>query len=212
MKYKLIIITFIINTILFADMKQGFFATVHSADIKTVQEYITLGINIDLQDDKRRTALMIAMYKNDFKMAKLLIDNNADVNIQDNKFNSPFLYACEKGSVNMLKIMYEKANTKNVFNIYGANALMLACENGHLETTKFLLENTDVDVNHVNNLSWTSLLEITILGNDNSNYVQIVKLLLEHGADKTIKDKKGHDALYYAKARGLTNIEKLLIQ
>ena len=85
MKYKLIIITFIINTILFADMTSGFFAAVHSADMKTVQEYITLGINIDIQDDKRRTALMIAMYKNDFKMAKLLIDNNANVNIQDNK-------------------------------------------------------------------------------------------------------------------------------
>ena len=212
MKYKLIIITFIINTILFADMTTGFFAAVHSADMKTVQEYITLGINIDIQDDKRRTALMIAMYKNDFKMAKLLIDNNANVNIQDSKFNSPILYACEKGSVNMLKIMYQKADFKSTFNIYGANALMLACENGHLETTKFLLENTDVDVNHIDNLSRTALLEVVIFGKDSINYVEIVKLLLNYGADKSIKDKKGHDALYYAKERGLTNIEKLLIQ
>ena len=73
-----------------------------------------------------------------------------------------------------------------------------------------ILENTDVDVNHIDNLSRTALLEIAIFGKDTINYVEIVKLLLEHNADKNIKDSKGNDALYYAKERNLKNIEKLL--
>lgn len=201
-----------INTAIFADTRSDFFSAVHSGDIKSVKEYIEMGINVNLQDEKRRTPLMIATYKNYVKMVKLLVDNDANVNIQDAKLNSPFLYAGANGMLDIVKLTYKKADTRNVLNIFGGNALIPACEKGHLGTVKFLLENTDIDVNHVNHLSFTALLEVTILGNDNINYVEIVKLLLEHGADKTIKDKNGHDALYYAKARNLKNIEKLLIE
>ena len=203
---------FYISTILLANTRNDFFSAVHSGDIKSVKEYIEMGINVNLQDERKRTPLMIAAYKNDIKMVKLLVDNDANVNIQDAKLNSPFLYAGANGMLDIVKLTYKKADTRNVLNIFGGNALIPACEKGHLGTVKFLLENTDIDVNHINHLSFTALLEVTILGNDNLNYVEIVKLLLEHGADKTIKDKNGHDALYYAKARNLKNIEKLLTE
>lgn len=203
---------FYISTILLANTRNDFFSAVHSGDIKSVKEYIEMGINVNLQDERKRTPLMIATYKNDVKMVKLLVDNDANVNIQDEKLNSPFLYAGANGMLDIVKLTYKKADTRNVLNIFGGNALIPACEKGHLGTVKFLLENTDIDVNHINHLSFTALLEVTILGNDNLNYVEIVKLLLEHGADKTIKDKNGHDALYYAKARNLKNIEKLLTE
>ena len=199
-----------ISTIVFADTRSDFFSAVHSGDIKSVKEYIEMGINVNLQDERKRTPLMIATYKNDVKMVKLLVDNDANVNIQDEKLNSPFLYAGARGMLDIVKLTYKKADTRNVLNIFGGNALIPACEKGHLGTVKFLLENTDIDVNHINHLSFTALLEVVILGNDSLNYVEIVKLLLEHGADKNIKDKNGHDALYYAKARNLKNIEKLL--
>lgn len=209
--FKSIILVLIISKLLLsADLKSGFFNAVHSGNINSVEEYIKMGINVDIQDDMKRTALMIAMYKNDMKIAKLLIDNDANVNIQDQKFNTPFLYAAEKGNINIIKLIYKKADVKNVLNIYGANALTLACEKGNLETVKFLLENTDISINHINNLSRTALLEVTVFGKDTINYVEIVKLLLQYGADKSIKDKKGHDALYYARERKLNNIEKLL--
>ncbi len=201
-----------LSSILFADTRSDFFSALHSGDIKSVKKYIEMGINVNLQDERKRTPLMIATYKNDIKMVKLLVDNDADVNIQDEKLNSPFLYAGANGMLDIIKLTYKKADTRNVLNIFGGNALIPACEKGHLGTVKFLLENTDIDVNHVNHLSFTALLEVTILGNDNINYAEIVKLLLEHGADKTIKDKNGHDALYYAKARNLKNIEKLLAE
>ena len=153
---------------------------------------------------------MIAVYKNDINMVKLLVNNNADVNIQDENLNSPFLYAGARGLLDILKLLYKKADSINVLNIYGGNALIPACEKGHLETVRFLLENTDINVNHINKLSWTALLEVVILGNDSKNYVEIVKLLLKHGADKNIKDNNGNDALYYAKTKGFKNIEKLL--
>ena len=43
-------------------------------------------------------------------------------------------------------------------NRYGGTALIPACHHGHLENVKVLLA-TDIDVNHVNRLGWTALLE-----------------------------------------------------
>lgn len=53
-------------------------------------------------------------------------------------------------------------------------------------------------------------MEVTILGNDSKNYQEIVKVLLKHGAEKTIKDNNGKTALDDAKERNLKNIERLL--
>ena len=41
--------------------------------------------------------------------------------------------------------------------------LIAACHYGHLETVQVLLA-TAIDVNHVNRLGWTALLEAVILG------------------------------------------------
>jgi len=43
----------------------------------------------------------------------------------------------------------------------GGNALIPACERGHIDTVTVLLT-TKIDVNHVNNLGWTCLLEAVI--------------------------------------------------
>jgi hypothetical protein len=48
-------------------------------------------------------------------------------------------------------------------NRYGGTALIPACHYGHVETVRLLL-GTAIDVDHVNNLGWTALLEAVILG------------------------------------------------
>lgn len=188
-----------------------FLEFVQNGNISKAEELLKNGADINAQNSNGATALMTAVYNNDISMVKMLMKYNPNVNIQDKSKNSPFLYAGARGYLDILKLIYKKADTRNVVNIYGGNALIPACEKGHLETVIFLLENTDINVNHINNLSWTALLEVTILGNDNKNYQEIVKVLLKHGADKNIKDNSGKTALDYAKERNLKNIERLLL-
>ena len=193
------------------ETNKNFFKYVDNGNTEKVVEYLNNGVNINAQDINGKTALMTAVYNNDVYMVRTLMKYNPDVNIQDKSKNSPFLYAGAKGYLDILKLIYRKADTRNVVNIYGGNALIPACEKGHLDTVIFLLENTDINVNHINKLSWTALLEVTVLGNDNKNYQEIVKVLLKHGADKNIKDNSGKTALDYAKERNLKNIERLLL-
>jgi hypothetical protein len=73
-----------------------------------------------------------------------------------------------------------------------------------------LLLTTAIDVNHVNNLGWTALLEAVILGDGGARYVQIVKLLLAHGAHAHIADRQGVTPLAHAEQRGYRALAELL--
>ncbi|WP_300702575.1 ankyrin repeat domain-containing protein [uncultured Campylobacter sp.] len=189
--------------------KDDFFKAVKESNIDKIQYFLEGGFDINAKDERGRNAILIATYKDDVKLVKFLYQNGGDVNDRDENLNSAFLYAGANGKLEILKIIHKKAKVNSVFNRFGGNALIPACEKGHFETAKFLLENTDINVNHVNNLSWTALLEVLILGDGSKKYVDITRLLLEHKADKNIKDNQGKTAIDYAKERGFKEIEKL---
>ena len=76
-------------------------------------------------------------------------------------------------------------------NRYGGNALIPACERGHVDTVRLLLDRSKIDVNHINNLGWTALLEAVILSDGGPRHIEIVRLLLAAGADPNIADNDG---------------------
>jgi ankyrin repeat protein len=69
---------------------------------------------------------------------------------------------------------------------------------------------TEIDVDHVNNLGWTCLLEAVILGDGGKAHQDIVKMLLDKGADPNLADKDGISPLAHAKAKGQKEIAKLI--
>ena len=58
------------------------------------------------------------------------------------------------------------------------------------EVVRYLLT-TDIDIDQINKLGWTALLEAVILGDGGETYRTIVSLLLEAGADTSIGDNEG---------------------
>ena len=73
-----------------------------------------------------------------------------------------------------------------------------------------LLLTTKIDVNHVNNLGWTCLLEIVILGDGGARHVEVGKLVLAAGADPNIADKDGVSPLAHARRKGQREIGRLI--
>jgi uncharacterized protein len=69
---------------------------------------------------------------------------------------------------------------------------------------------TDIDVNHVNDLGWTALLEAVILGDGSKRYQQIVTILLNAGANPRIADRQGVTPLQHAERRGLREVARIL--
>ncbi|USK36194.1 ankyrin repeat domain-containing protein [Bacillus sp. F19] len=193
-----------VNGKLFQSAKRG--------ETDTVIRLIKEGVNINAQDSNGQTATMIATYNNDVKTAKVLIEAGADVNIRDEMKNNPFLYAGAEGYIDILKLTIKAGADPTITNRYGGTALIPASEHGYVNVIKELLTNTDTDVNHVNNLGWTALLEAIILNDGDEKQQQTVQLLIDYGADVNIPDKNNVTPLQHAREKGFKEIEKILLK
>jgi ankyrin repeat protein len=69
---------------------------------------------------------------------------------------------------------------------------------------------TGIDVDHVNNLGWTALLETVLLGDGDAAHVKILGMLLDAGADRSIADRDGVTALQHARSRGYDEMVRRL--
>ena len=91
------------------------------------------------------------------------------------------------------------------------SAIKIYCrERGHVEVVDELLTHTHVDVNHVNNLGWTALLEAIVLSDGGARHQRVVQLLIDHGADIHIADKDGVTPMQHAQTRGYKEIAGIL--
>jgi ankyrin repeat protein len=126
--------------------------------------------------------------------------------------NNPFLYACAEGFIEILKLTIAAGADPAITNRYGGTALIPASEHGYVDVVKELLTNTEIDVNYVNNLGWTALMEAIILNNGNETQQQTVQLLIEHGADVNIPDKENVTPLQHAREKAFKEIEEILLK
>ena len=179
-----------------------------------LNEYLNSGQTFNVIGSDGKSALLVATEMRDPAIVKWLLEHGADVDFFDPNYKiidrTAFLYAGANGLNDILEILIPYQPDVSIRNGYGGNALIPAAEKGHVATVKLLLEKTDVDVNHVNHLGWTALLEVTLFGKDNIEYQEIVRLLLEHGAAPGLADKEGVTPLEHARRRNLTLIIPLL--
>ena len=67
-----------------------------------------------------------------------------------------------------------------------------------------------VDVNHVNRLGWTCLMEAIVLSDGGAAHQQIVSQLVDAGADLNLPDSNGVSPLQQAQKRGQSEIALML--
>lgn len=167
-------------------------------DTETVIKLINDGANINVTGEQGETPVMVATYRNHVEVVEALIAAGADIELQDQNNNNPFLYASAEGYIDIVKLTIDAGTNPGKTNRYGETALILAVKGGHVEVVRELLNRTDIDVNAVNDLGWTALLEAIVLGNNSDNDQQIVQLLIENGADVNKTDREGMTPLQHA--------------
>ena len=73
-----------------------------------------------------------------------------------------------------------------------------------------ILLGTAIDKDHVNKLGWTALLEAVILGDGGATHTEIVRLLVDAGANVNLADRDGVTPLAHAKRRGFAGMVSIL--
>jgi ankyrin repeat protein len=174
-----------------------------------VEAGISSGAPIDARDAQRRTPLLLAVAHHRVEIAQLLIDAGADINAQAANADTPWLLAGAEGQTEILQLMLPHGPDFTIRNRFGGNALIPACERGHIATVTMLVA-TKIDVNHVNNLGWTCLLEAVILGDGGPRHQEIVRRVLAAGANPNLADKDGVTPLAHARRKGQTAVATLI--
>ena len=176
------------------------------AEVRTL---LAAGVAVDAVDGQGRTALLLAVEGDRVEIARVLLDAGASPNVQAANEDTPWLLAGASGRTAILAAMIPHAPDLSIRNRFGGNALIPACERGHVETVELLLK-TPIQVDHVNRLGWTCLLEVVLLGDGGKRHQQVAQMVLSAGADPNLADGQGVTPLAHAVARGQTEIAAII--
>jgi uncharacterized protein len=180
-------------------------------DVRAVEHLLEQGTSVEARDEGGRTALIAAAYGNRLDVAKLLVEAGADVNAKDETQQSAYLISTSEVGDDPRLLELTLRNGANVHSLDGYNGtgLIRAAERGHVRVVERLLR-TDIEVNHVNNLGWTALLEAIILGDGGRSHTEVVRLLVGAGANVNLSDGEGVTPLEHARRRGYEEIIRIL--
>ena len=155
--------------------------------------------------------LLAAAYRNDVAAARTLIADGADVNAKDDTEQSAYLIATSEvgNDPRLLEQTLAAGADVDAKDSYDGTGLIRAAERGYASIVRRLLD-TDIEVNHVNRLGWTALLEAIILGEGGRAHTETVRLLVDADADVNLADKTGTTPLDHARRRNFTRIERIL--
>ena len=142
-----------------------------------------------------------AISEDNYLQIKKLIHDGIDINeIIENEENENdeclIFYALHKKcSYETLIYMVENGVDLEFSDSQGVSLLDEAIVSGNMEFIKYLIEEKNMDVNKTKRKSGlTPVIQATCYGN-----IDLVKLLISHGADLTIKDKFNLSAIDYAR-------------
>uniref|UniRef100_A0A8C5KZD0 Ankyrin repeat and sterile alpha motif domain containing 6 n=1 Tax=Jaculus jaculus TaxID=51337 RepID=A0A8C5KZD0_JACJA len=159
--------------------------------LSVVQQLVEKGANPDHLSVLEKTAFEIALDRKHRDLADYLDPlTTVRPKTDEEKRRPDIFHALKMGNFQLVKeIADEDPNHVNLVNGDGATPLMLAAVTGQLPLVQLLVErHADVDKQDSVH-GWTALMQATYHGNK-----EIVKYLLNQGADVTLRAKNGYTA------------------
>ena len=192
-----------------ADAGRRLLEAASKGDVAAISAALSAGAIVNARDEAQQTPLLLAVRDNRLDAFNALLAAGADINAQAANKDTPWLLAGAMGRTEMLRAMIPRGPDYSIRNRYGGNALIPACERAHVDTVKLLLT-TPIKVDHVNNLGWTCLLEIVILGDGGPRHQEVARMVLDAGANPNLADRDGVTPLAHARAKGQKAIAEMI--
>ncbi|BEU96765.1 ankyrin repeat domain-containing protein [Acidovorax sp. DW039] len=176
-----------------------FFTAILRDDPDTITALLQRGFDPNTRDAKGQVGLVIALKQESFKaFAALMSSRQTKVEVRNAQDESPLMLAAIKGNLDAVKQLVARDADVNKT---GWAPLHYAASGGteeHLRIASYLLENhAYIDAASPNGT--TPLMMAAQYGS-----TDMVKLLLEEGADPTLKNRLGLTAVNFAQRVGRT--------
>mmetsp|Transcript_11590 Transcript_11590/g.19864 ORF Transcript_11590/g.19864 Transcript_11590/m.19864 type:complete len:246 (-) Transcript_11590:244-981(-) len=190
------------------DVHRNMIYSAHIDDEMFVIKALNYGADIDFPSYLGETPLHIACRNGNVRLVCLLLDRGAKVDLKDTAGNTPFHLSCCRQEMDIAKLLLRRGAELYSVTASGWTSLIASACNGWMDITNMLLEESKARsenagllvsnqthseyINHRTNQGRTALHWACI-----SERLEIIPLLLEHGADKNITDQFNKTALDY---------------
>ncbi|KAF5691387.1 ankyrin protein 1 [Fusarium denticulatum] len=182
------------------------------ANLSVVRRLINRGASLTIRNKERYTPLGKAVVNGDLPLVRLLSSQKIDLNAEAAENGTALHIATEKCNVDIVKLLVEKGASPDVANswMYGSPLQRLfekyytSAENKDI-IARHLINDAGADVNvHGGNMG--SVLNAAIL----SGSLDMIKLIIEKGADIGWQDLQGRRPIHYAALKTVQHFNLLL--
>ena len=147
------------------------------------------GFDVNMSNEDGRTALMMAVQVGDLNILKMLIKAGANLEQTAKENETTFLYACRvTEDVKVIEYLIKQGVNTKARNVFGHNALFIAAENNKSwKVVEYLINTKLYNINDQNcNYNYTPLMAAV-----RYNTIDVVNVLVDHGANLYAKDADG---------------------
>ncbi|KAE8590313.1 hypothetical protein XENTR_v10018016 [Xenopus tropicalis] len=206
-------------------------------EVKNILE--TGHVKVDIPDKLGFTPLMVAAQKGFLRLVELLTEHGADINQMNGSGKNSLMLACFAGHLNIVQYLRGQGASWESRDKAGCTAMHWAADGGHLKVVQWMIDDGCKIDSRDSHLEWTPLMRIAaVSGNVDiarcliaagagvnakdtngktplmvavlNNHESLVHLLLENGADRSIKNEFGIGMTEMAKAFNRESVVAIL--
>ncbi|MCP4160315.1 MAG: hypothetical protein GY760_09600 [Deltaproteobacteria bacterium] len=180
---------------------------------KTIMNLLDFGANPLVMDNNQYSSLHYASYFNSETIMEMLLKHCKNVNIKGPEGITALHLSSDQGNDRMISLLINYGALTSIKNNYGVTPLQGAAYHGHFKAVQVLLLNK-ANVNTLDN-NKSSSLHWAVFTNKikkPENRIKIVRLLIEYGAKKNLKNSNLTTPLHYAAVNGYNKVVHHLIQ
>lgn len=185
--------------------KTPLMSAARQGDAAAVARLISAGADVNASNTGGATALMFAALSGDPKVTSLLVRAGARTDSKAKLGWTALALAAVKGYTDVAEVLLGAGANQGVRDAYGWTPLMRAVDRRRTDFVRLLLESPGADL-AVRQEDGATALHIAAATGD----LEIVRLLVEHGADRSAENRHGNTAAETARSADFAEIAAYL--